>query len=109
MTRDQCAGLLRGRYFPGAAADTDMVVALAVGAERIVYHLHPAGLGVEPRAEPDVTFTFSSWEKTHALLTGGADPIAAFMAGEFRSDGYLTAVFLVLSVFSRPDRPDVPN
>ena len=109
MTRDECNKLLHELYQPTAAADTDMLIGLEASGETVVYRVHPDGLLDAESMTADVTFSFASWEATVALLTGQRDPIAAFMAGEFRSDGYLTAVFLVLSIFSRPHRPDVPD
>lgn len=47
----------------------------------------------------DATFYFDSCEHALALLSGEADVMAEFMAGRFRSSGYLLWTFPLLSLF----------
>jgi hypothetical protein len=47
----------------------------------------------------DITLYFHTADEACNLLCGSANPVAAFMEGRFRSDGYLLWVFAVLSMF----------
>ena len=58
-------------------------------------------------APPDVVFTFDSAATAKAVILGGADPVAAFMAGRFRSNGNLPLAFVLLGLF-RADYPAAP-
>ena len=82
------------------AAHVDTVFRLATGASTLVVFSVRAGeILFEPDANPDVTFTFDRPETAHAIILGDADPIAAFMAGRFRSDGHLPLAFTLLGLF----------
>ena len=58
-------------------------------------------------SEADATFTFDSAEAALAILTGREDPIEAFMASRFRSDGNLPLAFVLLGLF-RPGADATP-
>lgn len=47
----------------------------------------------------DVTFFFESPAQAYDLLCGGADVMVEFMAGRFRSSGYLLWTFPLLTLF----------
>ena len=53
----------------------------------------------EPDAPVDVRFVFNRAETARAILLDDADPMAAFMAGRFRSDGHLPLAFVLLGLF----------
>lgn len=82
------------------AADVDMVVRLATDeGTLLVFSVQAGEIRFEPDASPEVTFTFDRPETAHAILLGEEDPIAAFMAGRFRSDGHLPLAFVLLGLF----------
>ena len=89
------------RFRPPADPNQDAVLALGIDRGLLLTTLTVADgeLRFVPTATPDVTFLFDSEETALGLLGGGADPIAAFMAGRFRADGNLPLVFLLLSLF----------
>ena len=83
-----------------AAAHVDTVFRLATDSGTLVVFSVRAGeIVFEPDAKPDVTFTFDRPETAHAIILGDADPVAAFMAGRFRSDGHLPLAFVLLGLF----------
>ena len=83
-----------------AAAHVDTVFRLATDRGTLVVFSVQAGeIRFHPDARADVTFTFDRPETAHAILLGEEDPIAAFMAGRFRSDGHLPLAFVLLGLF----------
>ncbi|MDE0039692.1 MAG: hypothetical protein OXU77_19360 [Gammaproteobacteria bacterium] len=65
------------------------------------------GVTFDSTLKADVTFVFDSAETALAVLTGKEDPIAAFLDGRFRSDGYLPLAFVLLGLF-RPGAEITP-
>ena len=91
---------LANRFDPDSALDVDVVVALATNRETLVtFSVHAGRLQFAPSPPPDVTFTFDSAETAFGILAGDEDPIAAFMAERFRSDGHLPLAFVLLGLF----------
>ena len=91
---------LARRLKPEAAARVDAVFRLNARHDTLVVFSVRAGeIRFESDARPDVTFTFDRPETAHAVVLGDADPIAAFMAGRFRSDGHLPLAFVLLGLF----------
>ncbi len=96
-------------------AEIDAVVALRT-AEREPRHL--ATLVVQdgvacvvdsPKPEAtDVTFTFDTGNTARNILLGDANPLDAFLAGRFRTDGHLPLVFVVLGLFRAEYRGGPP-
>ncbi|MFK7913187.1 MAG: hypothetical protein AB8B93_04685 [Pseudomonadales bacterium] len=77
----------------GASAATDPAAVL---------RLHSDGQQLQwldTEADTDVTFYFENCEHALAVLTGKADVMTEFMAGRFRSSGYLLWTFPLLSIF----------
>jgi|OM-RGC.v1.028567243 Putative sterol carrier protein len=86
---------LRPHFKPSAAAGMRRVYQI-VADHTAAFFLHVeegslsfglgawAGTGV-----PQVTFFYPSLDLAFAILEGEADPMAAFMAGDVRSDGHL--------------------
>ena len=101
-----------GRDIP---AGTDAVVALHT-ADREPRHLatlvvQDGVAHVVDRPKPqatDVTFTFDSADTAFGLLLGDANPLDAFLAGRFRTDGHLPLVFVVLGLFRADYRGGPP-
>ena len=113
MTRDECATQLETLFQASAAESADIVVCLSTWPQKkeesLTYHINSSDFIRNPSKPVNATFFFSSWEKMFEILTGSADPIKAFMQGEFRSDGHLTTIFLLLSVFSGSVRLETPK
>lgn len=61
----------------------------------------------EPQAA-DVTCTFDSAATARGVLLGEANPLDAFLAGRFRTDGHLPLVFVVLGLFRADYRGGPP-
>ncbi|MCY4013478.1 MAG: hypothetical protein OXG82_12260 [Gammaproteobacteria bacterium] len=91
---------LARRLETDAAAHVDTVFRLATDrGTLLVFSVRAGEIEFEPDASPDVTFTFDRPDTARAILLGDADPIAAFMAGQFRSDGHLPLAFVLLGLF----------
>ena len=91
---------LAARFRPQAAAGVDVVFALATEEATLATFAADAGkLRFDPAEPVDATFFFDSVETARAVLSGDADPIAAFMAGRFRADGNLPLAFVLLGLF----------
>ena len=91
---------LARRLKPEAAAHVDTVFRLATDHRTLVVFSVQAGeIRFHRDVIADVTFTFDRPETAHAILLGEEDPVAAFMAGRFRSDGHLPLAFVLLGLF----------
>ena len=98
-----------------APAGVDAVVALQT-ADRAPQHLAclvmeggAARVAENPKPEAaDVTFTFDSADTARGVLLGDANPLDAFLAGRFRTDGHLPLVFVVLGLFRADYRGGPP-
>lgn len=98
--RDQLRDALAERFDGSGLAGHDVRVALAVAGWRpLVCSISDAGLAFDDTVVPEATFYFDSAQTALALLCGDGDVMEAFMEERFRSDGSLTLVFLLLSVF----------
>lgn len=91
---------LAARFRPLAAAGVDVVFALATEeATLATFAIDVGKLRFNPTEPVDATFFFDSLETARAVLSGDADPIAAFMEGRFRADGNLPLAFVLLGLF----------
>lgn len=98
--RDEFRDTLARRFDESARSAHDVRIALAVGGWRpLVCSIGEAGLVFDDDAVAEATFFFDSAQTALDLLCGDADVMDAFMEERFRSDGSLTLVFLLLSVF----------
>lgn len=99
---------LAARFRP-PAADMDAVLGIGIDHGPLLAVLAVAGgeLRFAPPEAPEATFYFDSAQTALAVLGGKADPMAAFMAGRFRSDGNLPLAFVLLGLF-RPDYAPLP-
>lgn len=83
-------------------------MAIAVGGTRLTaFAVTDGDVTFDSTLEADVTFSFDSAETALAILTGTADPVAAFLSGRFRSDGHLPLAFVLLGLF-RPGADTTP-
>ncbi len=97
---------LLASHQPSAGREFDAKVMLECASSKtaVLLELHHGDIRCRlaaPEDEADFTLYFNSCEQAAALLTGQADPVAAFMAHQFRADGYLIWVFSVLAMFRR--------
>lgn len=98
--RDELRDTLAQRFDGAALAGQDVRIALAVaGWLPLVCSISEAGLVFDDTVVPEATFYFDSAQTALALLCGDGDVMEAFMEERFRSDGSLTLVFMLLSVF----------
>lgn len=103
------AAQLSASFNPAVAREFDGTVVLELEAggdqgatQRVVLTLDQGDLQsrvTTDQISADITLYFHSAAEAAALLQGSANPVAAFMEGRFRSDGYLIWVFSVLSMF----------
>lgn len=101
---------LQAAFSPEAAAECDVCIALATPEDTLVtFAIVDGTIDFDTTLPADVTFEFPSVRQALELAFGQADPIAAFMAGEFRSDGHLLLVFLFLSLFRPGPRIEAPD
>ncbi|MEZ5597158.1 MAG: SCP2 sterol-binding domain-containing protein [Pseudomonadales bacterium] len=105
---DALAQRLQGAFNATAAGDFDGTVLIctqpggAADAQALLLTVDHGTLAAGPASagtHADVTLYFHSADEALQLLTGSANPIAAFMEGAFRSDGYLLWIFAVLAMF----------
>ena len=96
-------------------AGTDAVVALRTagrpGRDLATLVMEGGVVRVSTNPKPqatDVTFTFDSADTAFGLLLGDANPLDAFLAGRFRTDGHLPLVFVVLGLFRADYRGGPP-
>ncbi len=103
MRTEEFIARLTQAFHPAAAEEFDGHVRLDLGDDgAVLLHVNHGSLAVAPAPEDasaDFTLYFNDAKHAFDLLTGAADPVAAFMAHEFRADGYLIWVFSVLAMF----------
>ena len=99
---------LERRFKAEAAPHVDAVFELATeDCTLTTFRVRDGRIRFGPATTPDVVFTFDSAETAQAVVAGDADPIAAFMAGRFRSNGNLPLAFVLLGLF-RADYAGAP-
>lgn len=106
--RSRIRDLLQARGRGGVVGAADVRVGLAIGAlPPLVCAISDAGVQFDDGYEPEAMFRFDCADTALALLGGGGDVVAAFMAGKFIADGHLTFVFPLLAAFGG-ETMDVP-
>jgi len=103
------AAQLSASFNPVLAREFDGTVVLDLAAasdgavaQRVLLKVDHGDLQTRITSEQtpaDITLYFHSADEAAQLLQGSANPVAEFMDGRFRSDGYLIWVFTVLSMF----------
>ncbi len=95
---------LERRFRATAAADIDLTISLVAGGSRLkTFTVEHGTLRFDAPGEADVTFSFDSVDRAVAILGGAENPMDAFMAGAFRSDGHLPLAFVLLGLFGAGD------
>jgi putative sterol carrier protein len=102
MTISELKSLLEANFQPAAAADFNATLAISAGGESLTLTVNGNALTFPDQAEPDATFIFPDVDAAWHLISGKTNPIDAFMAGEFRSDGFLLWGFRLLGMFASP-------
>ncbi len=98
--RNEFRDTLADRFDGSVLGGHDVRVALAVDGWRpLVCSISAAGLAFDDTVVPEAAFYFDSAQTALGLLCGDADVMDAFMEERFRSDGSITLVFVLLSVF----------
>ena len=102
---------LEKTFFAPASQGMDAVLRLAIADEELLLEISEHTLRFhEPGAvRPDATFFFEDVDTAWALLSGQADAFEAFMAGQFRADGYLMWAFTLMAMFQSASLPDNPT
>ena len=94
-----------------AAGHMDYVIELAVEDVRVLCFSVSNGelkfLDLHPD-KIDVTFYFCDHQTMTNLLFSKADAFDAFMAGDFRSSGYLMLTFALMEIFRSSSLPPTP-
>ncbi len=96
--------ILTQRFDTQRCGDLDTHIAFCSEDKRLLIGIHDGRLTFPDEADqrPDLQLYFASEEQAVDIMAGAGNPIEAFMAGEFRSSGYILWVFQVLAAFSRP-------
>jgi hypothetical protein len=104
------ARVLTERFDAAAAADLDVIVGFAwpalastAPAPTLRCSIRAGDLEIlkdDAPCEPDFTLYFRDEAHAIALLSAAISPIDAFMAGEFRSSGYIVWSFRTLAAFT---------
>ena len=96
--------LLRQRFNPALCGDLDATVEFnwSVGACRFgVHHAEVTFYeDLNKAPAPELVLYFEDEQQARAIIVGRLNPIEAFMAGEFRSNGYIVWAFQTLAAFS---------
>ncbi len=91
---------LERRFHPTAAQDMDLHITLEWPGGSFAFVVRDGQFLPNPGDMPTELVVYGRSEAgLRALLTGQANPVDAFMAGELRSNGYLMWVFRVLALF----------
>jgi putative sterol carrier protein len=101
---------LQQSFQPGAATGIDAVLRLQAGAEQLTFRVRDGTLdfAVPDTMPADATFMFTDLDTARALLSGRGNAFDAFMAGHFRSDGYLMWAFALMAMFGSASLPATP-
>ena len=98
-------------FDPAAAGNMDYVIELAIEDTRVLCFSVSGGelkfLDAHSN-KVDVTFYFCDHQTMTNLLFSKADAFDAFMAGEFRSSGYLMLTFALMEIFRSSSLPPTP-
>lgn len=113
MNKDNCIQSLREHARPIASFAEDITVLLKVKNETIVVSTSAGtieSLDVEFSENTRVAcFDFDSWTTAFDLLVGHIDLASLFLSGRIRSNGYLTLIFPIMSIFQRSRGSLVPE
>lgn len=113
MNRDKCIQRLRAHARPIASFAEDITVLLRVKNEAIVVSSSTGTIesfDVESVDEELVAwFDFDTWSTAFDLLVGRTDLASLFLSGRIRSNGYLTLIFPIMSIFQHRRGSEVPE
>ena len=102
---------LEESFHPAAAAAGWKLSSIDVAGDGLSFRVHDGRLdfSVDDAVEPDATFMFEDVDTAWSLLSGHGNAFEAFMAGRFRSDGYLMWAFALMAMFQSASLPETPT
>ena len=113
MNRDKCIENLREHARPIASFAEDITVLLKVKNEAIVVSTSKGAIeSFDVESAEDVRtacFDFDTWSTAFDLLVGRTDLASMFLSGRIRSNGYLTLMFPIMSIFQHRRGSEVPE
>lgn len=113
MNRDKCIESLRAHARPIASFAEDITVLLRVKDEAIVVSTSKGAIeSLNVASDEDVRaacFDFDTWSTAFDLLVGNIDLASVFLGGRIRSNGYLTLIFPIMSIFQHQRGSAVPE
>lgn len=113
MNRSTCIQSLRVHARPILSFAEDFTVVLRVRNQGIVVSTSKGTIesfDVESDVDERIAcFEFDSWSTVNDLLIGRIDLADVFLSGNIRSNGYLTLIFPIMSIFQRHRGLDIPE
>ena len=98
--------LLKQQFSPEHAAELDATIQFSWPQGHCSVGVHDGKAifyeGSQSAPEAELILYFKDEKQALDIFSGRDNPVAAFMRGEFRSNGYLVWVFQTLAAFSRP-------
>lgn len=94
---------LEPAFRPQAALEADYVYQFRIGGEDAFHLRVSAGaldVGAGAHDDPSVVFMFEDLDTALGVVTGGVDPMAAFMDGRIRTDGNLILALQLRLLFT---------
>ncbi len=104
------AEILKLRFASHGAGELDATVHFNWPSGGCTLGIHDGALTVYSDAaapDPELVLFFSDETLAIDIFKGEKNPVDAFMAGDFRSNGYILWVFQTLAAFSNPLPPDI--
>ncbi len=93
--------LIVANFDPAKAQELDVIVGVVAPPDRFVFSIRDAALTpLDPAVQPHFSLLFSSQAIAIAMLNRRIQPIDAFMAQDFSSDGYIVTCFRVLAALN---------
>ena len=91
--------LLTQRFNPDHNTGLDACIRFDWGSGGIQFAVRETQLLLDCDSQPEMTIYFDSEALAKDLLCGEADPVMAFMQGQFRASGHLIWVFHIMAAF----------
>ena len=113
MNRSKCIQSLRVHARPILSLAEDFTVVLRVRNQGIVVSTSKGTIecfDVESAADERIAwFEFDSWSTVNDLLIGRIVLADVFLSGKIRSNGYLTLIFPIMSIFQHHRGLEAPK
>ena len=93
--------LIVANFDPAKAQELDVIVGVDAPPDRFIFSIRNAVLTpLDAAVQPHFSLLFSSQAIAIAMLNRRIQPIDAFMAQDFSSDGYIVTSFRVLAALN---------